>query len=178
MSDVIETTTTTTVVEEVKEVKGKEETKKPSKVRPEVNELSAKIIKGLKFNKETSSIEETKDNWTLNLPEGITPEIDKKLRDYTDDFIAGSTKAFGELAYSTMSKHPKVEEIDGRISMGGKNYHELCVEKEVAHTNAQGVSSKKYGVITTEYVVKGAESSSLKAVRAELGTLATELLSK
>jgi len=151
-------------------------------LKPEVQELSDKILKGLELSKDEGIIAETKSNYLENLPEGVTPDVDASLSDYRTKFVAASAHAVGVIAGDALHNKKKLDTVTAELMMGPHDVVRHSVERTKDYVFGSGAERKtitKVGVITTEVDVKGGHNSGqLKTARFIVGQLISEKLAK
>lgn len=153
------------------------ETKEAPALKPNVQELSDKLIKGLEVNKTDGVISETRENYIDHLPEGITKEIDAKVDEYRTEFVAASAHAVGSLAVEALVGNKKLDTVTAELKMGQNGVrHSLDREQTLNFGDGPFV---KHGVMRTKVDIKGAQNSGqLKTARQIVGDIAAERISK
>lgn len=108
------------------------------------------------------------------LPEDLSIETVNRVSDHNTNFVAASTRAFGQMAQSMMTDNRKLDTVIGAFSMGANDNLSLHYNRSKDYpVPGQEEKSTKYGVVNIAYEVKaGKNGGELKKVRAELAELA------
>lgn len=155
---------------------------KAPEVKKEILELSEKISSGITISAKEKTATAEKDIYEKNLPEGLSMDTVRSVRDYNTTFVAAGAHAFGNAAVAAMNKHKNLDSLNVDVSMGDKDSVSYSIQRSktsVDHLHNKGQEITKYGVLTTSMEVNaGKNSGQLKVARAQVGALAMELLSK
>ena len=163
--------------------KDTKETKAPV-IKAEVTALADKLSEQITAAaKATENIDNSL--WEKNLPEGVTPEIDAKVRDHRITFQNATALAFGRAMTDIVADSKgKIESGTIAIGMGGRDADEHTFHAKEEFVNRMDkenpVTVTKYGHMVTKLTVAGTSGSSgqLSAVRKVIGQLAAEKIGK
>ena len=151
----------------------------PRPLKPEILELSAKIITGLTLNKGDGVITESVKNFDTLMPEGITPDTDKAHSDYRKNFTAASLHAAGTITADALAKNKKLDTVTAELEMGDDRVRH-AFERTKTFTYGAGAdrqATTKIGVSRTEIDIKGGHNSGqLKIARRLVAEIITEKL--
>ena len=154
----------------------------PSKIKPEVLALAAKIEASTKVDKKTGVSPDNDTAYAECLPENLTMETVTNVHDYDTTFVAAGTYVAGKLWIDAMKGNKSLEEGTTKFNMAGKNALEVNVQRSKSFQNPLVKDSEpvtKFGVVTAKYEVHaGANKAQLKVVRNEIAELAMAHLSK
>jgi hypothetical protein len=123
--------------------------------------------------------------WTAHLPEGVTAEVDEKLRDHRITFQNATALAFGRAMTDIVADSKgTVEKGTISIGMGGRDAVEHQYSAKETFVNRMDkdnpVEVTKHGHMVTKLTIAGTSGSSgqLGAVRKTIGQQAAERLAK
>lgn len=158
-------------------------TEKKPELKATIAELSTKLAEHIKIAKDGSTT--ISDNlFEKHLPDGLTTDLVDKVKDYTTNFIAAGTHAFGVAAVDAMKGTKALTEVTTTIGLGGKDNMQVTTKREETFVNRidpnNPVDVTKYGVTTVKIEQYGHSSSkgTLKAVRNAIGARAQEVFGK
>ena len=156
-----------------------------SKVNADITELAAKIKSGITIEVKDGAAVSTIDEklFAANLPESITADQLKAVKQYESTFYPAATLAFGEASQDVLKKNKKIDSVAGEFKLTGKdtwavNYARTETFRNPASPDAAPIV--KHGVITAKLTTHDARAKigQLKAVIEEIGASALEAFGK
>lgn len=148
-------------------------TKEPS---AQVVALSEKLMAAITIDNKTGETTVQPDIYDQGLPEGVTPDVIKKISDYDTNFVAAGQHAVGNAAIKAIGENPELNKVSADIPMGYKNNLHVSFTGKV-----DGPEGKEptYGVMEAILTVRaGNNGAQSKIVRSMLGELAQAALTK
>jgi hypothetical protein len=164
-----------------KMAKAEEKKETSSQIKDEILELSAKLQKDMSIDKKTGNGTEAENLYTKHLPDGLSTEVVKQVKDYDGAFIAAGTHAFGQLAIQAMKKNSDLPKATIELSMGNRDSMAVTVERSKDSVNqfsADKATVTKFGVTTVTFDARAGASKAgqLKHVRAQIAEMAAAQL--
>lgn len=160
----------------------KKEDKAPTtEIKSEILELAEKLQKDITVDKKTGAGTQSENLYEKNLPDGLTTDTVKQVKEYDSAFVAAGTHAFGQLAIAAMAKNKGLEKATIELSMGHRDTMGVSVERSKTFTNhlsGNGEQTTKYGVTSVTYDARAGATSGgqLKRVRTALAEAAAAQL--
>ena len=149
-------------------------------IKPEVLEMSGKILECLKIDGRNGAITAEDNTFEKTLPEDLTMDIVNKVSDHNTTFVSAGIHAMGRMAIDAMSQHKNLDSASGTINMGGKDTLAATIDRSRTYANRlqEGATDVvKYGVTDVDYtVVAGKNAGQLKKVRQAIGEYAHDHL--
>ncbi len=106
-----------------------------------------------------------------SLPEGITMDHVKQLREHNSKFFPAASLAVGELAIKEFKKDNKLETVTASFPMGGRDHFDVIFDRQKETRNpSTGETSMKYAALGASMVVHAARASrgAMSVVKAHL----------
>lgn len=153
-----------------------------SNVSKEVLDLSAKIQEAVKIDHKTGTAEVADGIWESTLPDTLTKEQVKQVKDHEANFVAAGGHAVGRLAIVAMKKNKDLNEVQATIGMHGYDKAVYSVERERQYHNPQDKDADpivKHGVLGVNFRnMAGRNAGELKKVMKEISEEAAKALNK
>jgi len=138
-----------------------------SPIKSEIQDLSDRIGKTLKIDKEVVSgvakatIPDT--TYIDNLPEGITKEVVEQVQTYNTQMGSALALALGSAAIPAMKKNADISSVEVKMPVVGKDYIAVDFTKERQvpsrdENNQPNGTKSKFGNTTVEYGMYGMTS--------------------
>lgn len=108
-----------------------------SNIAPEIKELSAKMQSMMKVDNKTGQTDVQEDIWEKTLPDNLSKEQIKQVKEHETNFIAAGADAIGHLAIAAMNKNSSLEEVQATVGMSGRDHVGYSVAREKTFTNPQ-----------------------------------------
>ena len=143
--------------------------------KKEINNDLVKTIKGSLSG--TKDIESKGSVFEETLPEGLTPEVVKKVNDHVTDFVAAGYVAFAQHSADVMANNKDINETTGTIGTGalGDITYSFDREKTINPPKGEPFVQKLAGRTNVRF--KSGESGPLlKTAREEVRALAEKSL--
>lgn len=143
--------------------------------KKEINNDLVKTIKGSLSG--TNTIESKDSVFEETLPEGLTPEVVRKLNDHVTDFVAAGYVAFAQHSADVMASNKDINETTGTLGTGalGDITYSFDREKTINPPKGEPFVQKLAGRVNVRF--KSGESGSLlKTAREEVRALADKSL--
>jgi hypothetical protein len=147
-------------------------------------ELSKKLDAAVVFSGEGENLKAAlaEDSFTANMPEGITPELDKAVQNYRSNFRAAGVHSLGMASVKKMTDDKSVKTVEGTIAMGAEGTTTVLVERSHAYTNRMGDKPTeviKYGQTTVAIQLNDTpKTGQLNLARRHIGAAAAEAFGK
>lgn len=159
----------------------KKEQESTVQIKDEILELSAKLQKEITLDKKSGAGSESENLYNKHLPDGLTTEVVKQVKDYDGTFIAAGTHAFGQLAVAAMKKNPDLSKATVELSMGHRDSMAVTIERSKDSVNQFSANKEtvtKFGVTTVTFDARAGASKAgqLKQVRAAIAEMAAAQL--
>lgn len=156
-----------------------------SDVKKSVLDLAASIQSHMTLG-EAGIVEVPKDLFATTLPEGLTLEAVKLVQDHTNDLVAATAEALGNLAIPAFKADEKLEQLSVEFGCGvdslagtiqrSKEYPAGGIPKE-GEARDPNATVTKYGIVSMKYGVNAhANKGTLKKVRDGINKRAAEAL--
>ena len=143
--------------------------------KKEINNDLVKTIKGSLSG--TNTIESKDSVFEETLPEGLTPEVVKKVNDHVTDFVAAGYVAFAQHSADVMASSKDINETQGTISTGALGDITYSFDREKTINPPKGESFVQKLAGRTNVRFKSGESGPLlKTAREEVRALAEKSL--
>ena len=153
-------------------------TDKKVELKPEVQEMSEKLRKAIKYDKEGQGT--VADGvYTEMLPEGLTEAQVRQVYDHNVNFVAALAHAAGTDSVDLMAKHKNIQETYVKVPMIGRDYAEAIVNRTRETVNPKERDQKivKHGAVTMNIrQFAGSNAGQLKTARQLVGELAVQML--
>lgn len=143
--------------------------------KKEINNDLVKTIKGSLSG--TNTIESKDSVFEETLPEGLTPEVVKKVNDHVTDFVAAGYVAFAQHSADVMASNKDIDETTGTLGTGalGDITYSFDRQKTINPPKGDPFVQKLAGRVNVRF--KSGESGSLlKTAREEVRALADKSL--
>ena len=141
-------------------------------------EINNDLVKTIKGSLSGTNIIESKDSvFEETLPEGLTPEVVKKVSDHVTDFVAAGYVAFAQHSADVMASNKDIDETTGTLGTGalGDITYSFDREKTINPPKGEPFVQKLAGRVNVRF--KSGESGSLlKTAREEVRALADKSL--
>ncbi len=141
-------------------------------------EINKDLVKTIKGSLSGTNIIESKDSvFEETLPEGLTPEVVKKLNDHLTDFVAAGYVAFAQHSDDVMASNKDINETTGTLGTGalGDITYSFDREKTINPPKGDPFVQKLAGRVNVRF--KSGESGPLlKTAREEVRALAEKSL--
>lgn len=151
-------------------------------VKPEVLEFSKSVQKELTCDAKTGIVTgDVQSVYDANLPEGITPDVVKKVSEYDAVAINGTVHAVGNIAIEAMKKNSGLERVTGDFTFGHRGALGVTVDrtKEVVNNFSPNKETMtKYGSISAEVKYKAGRGGQMTAVKKAIAAAAADALKK
>lgn len=152
-------------------------------IKPEVLDYSAKVKKQLSIDNQTGICTgDLQKVYDENLPEGITPEVVKKISEYDGTVVSGTVHAVGEMAVEAMAKHSGINKVTGDFTFGHRASLNIAVDrkKEVVNNfSPERETIVKHGAVREEVHYRaGRGGGQLSAVKQAILAHGAEALKK
>ena len=156
-----------------------------SDVKQSVIDLAAKLQAQMTLG-EAGIVEVPKDLFAQTLPEAITLDAVKLIQDHTNDLVAATAEALGNLAIPAFKADEKLEQLSVEFGCGvdslagtiqrSKEYPAGGIPKE-GEARDPNATVTKYGIVSMKYGVNAhANKGTLKKVRDGINKRAAEAL--
>ncbi len=125
-----------------------------SNITPEVKALSSKIQEMIKVDHKTGTTAVEADVWERTLPESLSKDQIKAVKEHEANFIAAGTDAVGQAAIAAMKEHSELQEVTATIDMYNKDQLGVTVAREKTYHNPQdkdGEPIVKTGVVSANF---------------------------
>ncbi len=153
-----------------------------SGINENVSDLAAKIKKSIKVDNKTGVSEVQDDVWESTLPEGLTKEQIKAVKNHETNFVAATTMAVGDLALAAMKKNHELDEVSASVGMYGYDKVQVNVMRQDEYPNLRNPDAGpivKLGATRTKFSVHGGKNAGeLKKVFAYITEEAQKALKK
>lgn len=141
--------------------------------------LKPQLSVTLSDNKETAVVSLADKAYVNTLPEGITPEILKKIEEHNSIFFPAATKAYGTVTNEHFAQHKELKSTHASFELTDDKTLQLSMQREKQFRNPQGDESiVKHGYITA--AIESREASTkhgvMKSVCDDLAEQAMKLL--
>ena len=157
------------------------EDKKLSELRTDVKTIVDSIDGKIKIAKDGALTVE--DNlFESTLPEGLTMDQITAGRNHTANFVSAGQYVFGRKAVDALAKNKELTEIEGSLSLGGKDSVKYNVERKHTYMNRMGANKDnpvevvKHGICVATVDTVVGKGGQLKLARQHVGQYAAELL--
>jgi hypothetical protein len=150
-------------------------TEKTPVVKPEILAMSEKIQKDISIDAKAGTATAAADIYEKTLPESLTMETIRSVRDHNTAFVAAGAHAFGTMAINAMKGQKDCKELNITMGMGDRDKvsHHVARQKVFTDHMHGGAEIVKYGVVSTSLeVTAGKNSGQLKVVKAAIGAQA------
>ncbi len=141
-------------------------------------EINNDLVKTIKGSLSGTNIIESKDSvFEETLPEGLTPEVVKKVNDHVTDFVAAGYVAFAQHSADVMASNKDIDETTGTLGTGalGDITYSFDRQKTINPPKGDPFVQKLAGCVNVRF--KSGESGSLlKTAREEVRALADKSL--
>lgn len=111
------------------------------------------------------------DAYVKNLPDGITLEIVKKIKDHDAIFFPAVTKAFCEESIDVMKADKKIESLDLSVPMVGDDKFDITFKRSYEHMDMATKEMKtSYGGLSASLTVQAARHNrgAMSAIKNDL----------
>lgn len=143
--------------------------------KKEINNDLVKTIKGSLSG--TNTIESKGSVFEETLPEGLSPEVVKKVNDHVTDFVAAGYVAFAQHSADVMASNKEINETQGTISTGALGDITYSFDRQKTINPPKGESFVQKLAGRTNVRFKSGESGPLlKTAREEVRALAEKSL--
>ena len=143
--------------------------------KKEINNDLVKTIKGSLSG--TNTIESKDSVFEETLPEGLTPEVVKKVNEHLTDFVAAGYVAFSQHSADVMASNKDIDETTGTLGTGalGDITYSFDRQKTINPPKGEPFVQKLAGRVNVRF--KSGESGPLlKTAREEVRALAEKSL--
>lgn len=158
-----------------------------SDVKQSVIDLAAKLQAQMTLG-EAGIVEVPKDLFAQTLPEALTLDTIKLVQDHTNDLVAATAEALGNIAISAFKADEKLEQLSVEFGCGvdslagtiqrSKEYPAGGIPKE-GEARDPNATITKFGIVSMKYGVNAhANKGTLKKVRDGINKRAAEALAK
>ena len=141
-------------------------------------EINNDLVKTIKGSLSGTNIIESKDSvFEETLPEGLTPEVVKKVNDHVTDFVAAGYVAFAQHSADVMASNKDIDETTGTLGTGalGDITYSFDRQKTINPPKGEPFVQKLAGRVNVRF--KSGESGPLlKTAREEVCALADKSL--
>ncbi len=141
-------------------------------------EINNDLVKTIKGSLSGTNIIESKDSvFEETLPEGLTPEVVKKVNDHVTDFVAAGYVAFAKHSADVMASNKDIDETTGTLGTGalGDITYSFDRQKTINPPKGEPFVQKLAGRVNVRF--KSGESGPLlKTAREEVRALADKSL--
>lgn len=141
-------------------------------------EINNDLVKTIKGSLSGTNIIESKDSvFEETLPEGLTPEVVKKVNEHVTDFVAAGYVAFAQHSADVMASNKDIDETTGTLGTGalGDITYSFDREKTINPPKGDPFVQKLAGRVNVRF--KSGESGPLlKTAREEVRALADKSL--
>lgn len=148
---------------------------------PEIQSLSDKIQSMIKVDHKSGSTEVQDDIWEKTLPESLSKDQIKAVKEHESNFIAAGADAVGTMATAAMKKNGELQEVNATIGMHGHDKVSYNVAREKSYHNPQNPDQEivKRGVVGVNFRnMAGRNAGELKKVINAIAEHADKALSK
>lgn len=121
------------------------------------------------------------DAYVKSLPEGITLDTVKKLKEHDAVFFPAVTKAFGEKSIETMKADDKIEQLDLSVPMVGDDKFDITFKRSYEHMDMATKEMKtSYGGLSASLTVQAARHNrgAMSSVKNDLKIAAMAVFAK
>lgn len=158
-----------------------------SDVKQSVIDLAAKLQAQMTLG-EAGIVEVPKDLFAQTLPEALTLDTIKLVQDHTNDLVAATAEALGNIAIPAFKADEKLEQLSVEFGCGvdslagtiqrSKEYPAGGIPKE-GEARDPNATITKFGIVSMKYGVNAhANKGTLKKVRDGINKRAAEALAK
>ena len=141
-------------------------------------EINNDLVKTIKGSLSGTNVIESKDSvFEETLPEGLTPEVVKKVNDHVTDFVAAGYVAFAQHSADVMASNKDIDETTGTLGTGalGDSTYSFDRQKTINPPKGEPFVQKLAGRVNVRF--KSGESGPLlKTAREEVRALADKSL--
>ena len=141
-------------------------------------EINNDLVKTIKGSLSGTNIIESKDSvFEETLPEGLTPEVVKKVNEHVTDFVAAGYVAFAQHSADVMASNKDIDETTGTLGTGalGDITYSFDRQKTINPPKGEPFVQKLAGRVNVRF--KSGESGPLlKTAREEVRALADKSL--
>ena len=141
-------------------------------------EINNDLVKTIKGSLSGTNVIESKDSvFEETLPEGLTPEVVKKVNEHVTDFVAAGYVAFAQHSADVMASNKDIDETTGTLGTGalGDITYSFDRQKTINPPKGEPFVQKLAGRVNVRF--KSGESGSLlKTAREEVRALAEKSL--
>ena len=152
-----------------------------SNISTEVKDLSSKIQDMIKVDHKSGTVEVQEDIWEKTLPESLSKDQIKAVKEHESNFIAAGADAVGTMATAAMKKNSDLQEVSATIGMHGHDKVSYNVTREKSYHNPQNPDQEitKRGVVGVNFRnMAGRNAGELKKVITAISEHADKALSK
>lgn len=153
-----------------------------SNINQDVKDLSSKIQEMMKVDHKTGVSEVQEDIWEKTLPDSLSKDQIKAVKDHEANFIAAGADAIGHLAIAAMKKNHELQDVSATIGMHGHDKASYNVSREKVYHNPQDKDAEpivKHAVVGVNFRnMAGRNAGELKKVLAAISTEAEKALKK
>lgn len=150
-------------------------------IRPEVKALSDKIQDLVKVDHKTGETTVQDDVWEKTLPESLSKDQIKAVKEHEENFVAAGADAIGSLAVAAMKKNVDLDTVTATIGMHGRDKVSYDVSRQKSYHNPQNPGDEivKHGVVKTNLqTYAGRNAGELKKVLSAINEHAEKALKK
>ena len=141
-------------------------------------EINNDLVKTIKGSLSGTNVIESKDSvFEETLPEGLTPEVVKKVNDHVTDFVTAGYVAFAQHSADVMASNKDIDETTGTLGTGalGDITYSFDRQKTINPPKGEPFVQKLAGRVNVRF--KSGESGPLlKTAREEVRALADKSL--
>ncbi len=141
-------------------------------------EINNDLVKTIKGSLSGTNVIESKDSvFEETLPEGLTPEVVKKVNEHVTDFVAAGYVAFAQHSADVMASNKDIDETTGTLGTGalGDITYSFDRQKTINPPKGEPFVQKLAGRVNVRF--KSGESGPLlKTAREEVRALADKSL--
>lgn len=138
-----------------------------------IAEVARKAVKidGTKVGFESDLYEKT-------LPEGVTPDLVKKVQKHNSDFAVATRAVAGESSIGVMAEHKDLKQVTTKIKAFNDTFVHAHNRSKVVRNPSSGEERTVYGNGVSKVIVGGTKNSAsqMRSVVTSLGNLASQML--
>ena len=150
-----------------------------TETKNQIDALAANLRPQIEIKEGVASI--SADAYVKSLPDGITLDTVKKIKEHDAVFFPAVTKAFGESAIEAMKADEKLESIDLPVPMVGDDKFDITFKRSYEHMDMATKEMKtSYGGLTASLTVQAARHNrgAMTAIKIELKAAALAAFAK
>lgn len=144
-------------------------------IRDEDRKLADALLAGAVFDSDTKRVVGSKDAYTENMPEGLTKEQVKQVREYDKSFIAATGLTTGEIGVERMAADATLESLSSSWDMTQGAKIDWALQRSSTGRNPRtGEETIRQGALSPvfEFSAGKSKNSNLTNVRNHITSLA------